>query len=151
MIFAVKKINATFLNVWLSIFFNNVYYFCEMRLIHFNGKTKFLRRKPRVISNETLFVDLPLFTTYFEVLIFLIWKFRVLKFNAWNSHFKFMLLSLQIYGILDAGMPGFWSYAAENMCCAKVSGLLKKEVVKFIHGYSYKCWPLYYLKSNCLC
>jgi len=43
-----------------------------MQLIHLNGKTKFFKRKPRVISDKTLFVDLPLFTTYFEVLIFLI-------------------------------------------------------------------------------
>ena len=52
-----KKFNAPFLNVWLSIFFNNVCYSGEMQLIHLNGKTEFLQRKPRVISNETLFVD----------------------------------------------------------------------------------------------
>ena len=42
----------------------------------------------------------------------LIWIFHIFKCNAWNSHFKFMLLSLQIYGILDARMVGFCSYGA---------------------------------------
>ena len=71
-------------------------------------KQSFNKESQELFQMKHFFVDLPLFTLYFKVLI---WKFRVLKFNAWNSHFKFMA----------SWMPEFWSYVLDHIRWAAIS------------------------------